>query len=59
MKALQKNKQAIQHNGTQKSSKNNKHSNPQKTEQANLQDNMVFSEYDVWPILSELYKHRN
>ncbi|HEY4787972.1 MAG TPA: hypothetical protein VIH57_18085 [Bacteroidales bacterium] len=59
MKALQKNKQNVQHNGTQKASRNNKSSNTSKSEQADLLNNMVFSEYDVWPILGELYKRRN
>jgi len=55
MKTLQKNKQAVMTNGTQKLSKNNKPSNIKKTQVAD----MVFSEYEVWPILSELYKQKN
>ncbi len=59
MKAIQKNKQSVQRNGTQKSSRNNKVLSTQKSEAADTLDNMIFSEYEVWPILDELYKRRN
>jgi len=55
MKTLQKNKQTVMHNGTQKLSKNDKPSKVNITPDADV----VYSEYEVWPILSELYKQKN
>jgi len=59
MKALQK-KQAVPNSGTQKLSKNTKNIiPPKKINDADMINNMVFSEYEVWPILGELYKNQN
>jgi hypothetical protein len=58
MKAVQK-KQTITNNGTQKLPKNTKAQNVKKTKETDIVNGMVFSEYDVWPILSELYKNQN
>jgi hypothetical protein len=57
MKAVQK--KHITNNGAQKLPKNNKARNTKKTEKTDIINGMVFSEYDVWPILHELYKHQN
>ena len=59
MKALQKNKQAIQRNGVHKSVKPGKVNQSKKSDDIDIVNNMIFSEYDVWPILAELHNRRN
>lgn len=58
MKAVQK-KQIITNKATSKLPKNNKAQNIRKDKENDIVNNMVFSEYDVWPILHELYRHQN
>lgn len=59
MKAIQKNKQSEQHQVTPKAPKKEKPSGSKKTQDLDLINSMVYSEYDVWPILAELHNHRN
>lgn len=58
MKAIQKNKQSTQHLEITKKPKNSKTSALKKIEDVDS-INMVYSEYDVWPILAEMHNHRN
>ena len=59
MKALQKNKLSIQGNGTNKPTKNSIASKAKKSSKADTIGNIVYSEYDVWPILAELHNRKN
>ena len=59
MKALQKNKRTIQQNGKSKVTKNGKNPSGKKTQKIDLINTMIFSEYDVWPILAEMNNRRN
>jgi ABC-type arginine transport system ATPase subunit len=59
MKALQNDKQTIQQNKKHKEAKNGKTPLVKKPSEIDLANSMVFSEYEVWPILAELNNLKN
>ena len=59
MKALQKNKQTVQRNEINKPGKPVKISSSKKSSEADVVGGMIFSEYDVWPVLAELHNRKN
>ena len=58
MKALQNGKRTAS-TGTVKEPKNLKKTASKKKQKIDLINGMVFSEYDVWPILAELNNRKN
>lgn len=58
MKVLQNGKRTAS-TGTVKESKNVKKTSSKKNQEIDLINGMVFSEYDVWPILAELNNRKN
>lgn len=59
MKALQKDKRTIQQHGKSKENRNGKLAAAKKSPEADLTSSMIFSEYDMWPVLAELNERKN